>query len=121
MSICEVLHSKDIVIKQLHFHGLDVMSGQHTGLQRRLKHEAPHSKYVNSRNYRLALAFVHLIPNFQSLKEVDVNILAVWKTMKCSSVKASIFGEVEHVQGLKDKKLLKAAATRWLSHGELAL
>ena len=55
------------------------------------------------------LSLFILIPKFQSLEEVDVNILAVWKTMKHSSVKASIFGE-----GFKDMKLLKAAAT-WRS------
>ena len=34
--ICDVLHSKDIAIKQIRFHGLygtNAMSGQHTGLQ----------------------------------------------------------------------------------------
>ena len=61
--ICDVLHLKDIVIKQLCFHGLDstnAITGQHTGLQRRLKHEAPHSEYMNCQNYRLVLVFVHL-------------------------------------------------------------
>ena len=78
--ICDVLHLKDIVIKQLRFHGLDgtnAMRGQHTSLQRRLEHEVPHSKYVNCQNHCLALVFIHLIPKFQSLKEVDVNTLAV--------------------------------------------
>ena len=39
--VCYLLHSKDIIIKQLRFHGLDstnAISGQHTGLQRKLKH-----------------------------------------------------------------------------------
>ena len=55
--ICDVLHSKDIIIKQLRFHGLDgtnAISGQHTGLQHGLKHEAPYSKYVNCRSQCLA-------------------------------------------------------------------
>ena len=55
--ICDVLHSKDIIIKQLRFHGLDgtnAISGQHTGLQHGLKHEAPYSKYVNCQSQCLA-------------------------------------------------------------------
>ena len=45
--ICEVLVLKDTKIIQLRFHGLDGtngMSGEHSGLQRRLNHEALHSK-----------------------------------------------------------------------------
>ena len=48
--ICEVLLSKAISITQLRFHGLDstnAMNSKHCGLQRRLKHEAPHSRYVD--------------------------------------------------------------------------
>ena len=105
---CEVLDSKDILITQLCFYaleGTDAMSGEHSGFQRRLKHETPYSKYVNCINYRLELVFVHLIPKFESLQEVDANVLAVWKAIKYSSVKASIFGEAEKVQGFKNVKL----------------
>ena len=58
--------------------------------------------------------FIHLIPKFQSLKVVDVNILAVWKTIKYPSVKACIFREAQHIQGLKNMKLFTAATTTWL-------
>ena len=67
------------------------MPGDRSGLQRRLCHEAPHSKYVNCRNHRLALVFVHLMPQFKQLREVDATVLALWKAFKYSSIKASVF------------------------------
>ena len=78
----------------------------------------PHAKYVNCRNHRLALVFVYSISIFQVLADVDALILAVWKLMKYSSVKASVFGAAQTVEGQKNVKLLKAAPTCWLSHGD---
>ena len=51
--------------------------GERSGLQRRLSHEAPHSKYVNCRNHRLALVFVHRMPQFKRLREVDAKRLSI--------------------------------------------
>ena len=119
--ICEVLQKKGVEINELRFHDLDgtnAMSGEISGLQRRLRHKAPHSKYMNCRNHRLALVFVHLMPRFQCLSEVDASILAVWKAMKYSSVKSAVFNERQAAEGLQKMKLLKCATTRWLSHGE---
>ena len=55
---------------------------------------------------------------FKNLSEVDANLLAIWKAMKYSSVKSAIFAAAQSAEGLKNMKLLKAATTRWLSHGE---
>ena len=66
--ICEVPCVKGLDIKQLIFHELDgtnAISGERSGLQRRLRHEASHSKYVNCRNHRLALVFVHFMRQFK--------------------------------------------------------
>ena len=38
--------------------------------------------------------------------------------MKYSTVKVSVFGAAQTAEGLKNVKLLKAAATGWLSHGK---
>ena len=119
--ICKVLREKGVDINQLRLNGFDgtnTMSGEISGLQRRLQHLVPHAKYVNCRNHRLALVFVYLISKFQVLADVDALILAVWKLMKYSSVKVSVFGAAQTVEGLKNVKLLKAAPTRWLSHGD---
>ena len=118
--ICEVLCAKDLDIKQLIFHGLDgtnSMSGERSGLQRRLRHESPHSKYVNCRNHRLALAFLHLMPQFKQLREADTTILALWKAFKYSSVKAAVFNDAQEAESSEKLKLLKASLTRWLPHG----
>lgn len=122
--ICEVFVSKYISIPQLCFHGLDgtnAISGKRSGLYWRLKHGAPHSKYVNCRNHRLAFVFVHLIPMFESLQKVDTNILTAWKAIKYSSIRAFIFGEAQNVKGLKNVTLLNAATMCWQSHGEASV
>ena len=119
--ICKVLREKGVDINQLRLNGFDgtnTMSGEISGLQRRLQHLVPHAKYVNCCNQRLALVFVYLISKFQVLADVDALILAVWKLMKYSSVKASVFGAAQTVEGQKNVKLLKAAPTCWLSHGD---
>ena len=49
--ICEVLCAKGFNIKQLIFHRLDgtnATSGERSGQQRCIRHEAPHSKCCNS-------------------------------------------------------------------------
>ena len=94
------------------------MSGERPGLQRRLHHEAPHSKYVNCRNHRLALVFVHRMPQFKRLREVDATVLALWKAFKYSSInKASLFNNAQEAEGSEKLKLLKTSLTRWVSHG----
>ena len=113
--ICEVLCAKGLDIKQLIFYGLDgtnAMSGERSGLQRRLRHEAPHSKYVNSLSHRLALVFLHFMPQFKQPREVDATVLALWKAFKYFSIKASVFNNVQEVEGLKKLKLLKASLTK---------
>ena len=122
--ICEVLCAKGLDIKQLIFHGLDgnnAMSGERSGLQRRLRHEATHSKHVNCRNHRLALVFVHLMPRFKQLREVDATVLALWKVFKYSSIKASVFNAPQEAEGLEKLKLRTASLTRWLPHGAVTI
>ena len=68
--ICNVLKRKGIDIKQMRFNGMDqtnTMSGERSRLQRRFRDEVPHTKYINSRNHKLALVFVHLLPNIMAL------------------------------------------------------
>ena len=82
--ISEVLKGKGIEIKQMRFNGMDgtnTMSGERSGLQRRFRHEVPHTKYVNCRNHKLALVFVHLLPKFKPLQNVDSALLSAWKMM----------------------------------------
>lgn len=58
--IKDVFVEKGIDLSNLRFSGLDgtnSMSGEISGLQRRLRHLAPHAKYINSRNHRCFCAF----------------------------------------------------------------
>ena len=113
--ICEALLEKGIDINQLRFNGFyatNTMSGKISRLQRRLQHLVPQAKYVNCCNHWLALVFVYLISKFQVLADAYALIQAVWKLMKYSSVKASVFGAAQTVDSLKNVKLLKAAPTR---------
>lgn len=119
--ICEVLENKGIDMNKMMFNGMDgtnTMSGERSGLQRRFRHRVPHTKYTNCRCHKLALVFVHLLPRFQVLRDVDCVILSCWKMMKYSSVKRAVFDDAQETFGEKKRKLLKAAVTRWLSHGE---
>ena len=70
------------------------MSGEQKGLQHLICHTAPHSKYLNCRNHRLALCQVHLIPRYQKL-ELDGVLLSLWKTFKYSSIKQAMFEQAQ--------------------------
>ena len=56
---------KKIIDKtKIRFSGLDgtnAMSGERKGLQRCTRHVSPFAVYMNCRNHRLALCFVHLL------------------------------------------------------------
>ena len=79
-----------------------------------------HIQYINCRNHKLSLVFVHLLPNFKALQNIDSVLLSLRKMMKHSTVKNAVFGEAQETFGKKKHKLLKPAATKWLSHGEVS-
>ena len=119
--IFNVLESKGLNIENMRFNRMDAtntISGQISGLQWQFRHLVPHTKYMNCRNHKLALVFVHLLDKYETLKAVDTTLVSVWKAMKYSSVKSAVYGEAQMLHGLSKLKLLKAAPTRWLSHGE---
>ena len=114
--IKDVFTAKELDLKQKRFQGMDwtnTMSSEKSGLQKRLRHKVPHSKYVNCRNHKLALVFVQLLKDerFKALVNVDSIIIKVWKLMKYSSVKAAVYEEAQDALGQEKRKLLKRAAT----------
>ena len=120
-TIVTLIKEKGINPSFIRFSGLDgtnAMSGERKGLQRLLRHTAPHAQYLNCRNHRLALCLVHLIPRYQKLRELDGLLISVWKTFKYSSIKQSIFDEAQATHDMKPVKILNACVTRWLTHGE---
>ena len=87
--IWKVLREKgvDISQKQLsRFDGTNTMSGGISGLPRRLRYLLWHSKYISYRNHQLTL-----LPKYKTLMDVDAIIISVWRLMKYSTVKASVF------------------------------
>ena len=97
------------------------MSGRKNGLQRRILNEPPHHIYVNCRNHRLALCVPHLLKDKEYaplLATYDNFLLGVWKKFRYSPKKCVIFESIQEIYGKKPLKILKAATTRWLAHGQ---
>ncbi|XP_061179464.1 uncharacterized protein LOC133188092 [Saccostrea echinata] len=86
-AIKSFLLAKNIDMAKIRFIALDgcnTMSGEHKGLQRRIRHESPFALFVNCRNHRLALCLVHLIKRYPVLQEIDSTLLALWKLFEFS-------------------------------------
>ena len=119
--ISNFLISKEIQPSYIRLCGLDgtnSMSSKRSGLQRLIKHSSPHAEYINCRNRRLALCFVHLLKEFPSLVPLDTMLLSVWKLFKYSTIKKDVFNDMQRVYELTPLKVIKACTTRWLTHGE---
>ena len=99
--------------------GCTTMSGEHQGVKTYFMKNSPHLLYIHCRNHRLALCFAHLIPKYKEFEKFDGLLLNIYLLLKHSSVQASIFEEVQKAY-LPSLKLVKAAVTRWLSHGKAA-
>ncbi|XP_078327996.1 zinc finger MYM-type protein 1-like [Crassostrea virginica] len=113
------LLAKGIEIGKVRFVALDgcnTMSGEHKGLQRRIRHESPFSLYINCRNHRLALCLAHLIKKYPILQEIDASLLSLWKLFEFSPQKMAVFKNMQSVYGKEPLTILRAATTRWLSH-----
>lgn len=65
----------------------------------------------------MALCFVHLLKDFQILATFNHLLLSLWKLFKYSSVKFAVFANAQIQHGCTPVKILKASATRWLTHG----
>lgn len=70
------------------------MSGDISGVQRRVRHLAPHSIYSNCRNHRLAQIFVHLLKKYSILQDVDSMLISLWKLFHYSPVKQHVFKDI---------------------------
>ena len=109
MEIIETfLQSKEIESSYIRFCGLDgtnSMSSERCGLQRLIRHSSPHSQYINCRNHRLALCFVHLLKEFPRLMALDAMLLSVWKMFKYSKIKNEVFADMQRVYELTPLKV----------------
>ena len=76
----EMLLNNNIDISNTRFSCLDgtnAMSGEPTGLQRRIHNLAPFSIFVNCICHRLALCFKHLFGQFPWLESIDKLLLGL--------------------------------------------
>ena len=73
--------------------------------------------YINCRCHRLAYCFKHLFEEFPWLQSIDSLLLGLWKTFHFSSKNRFILHEIQKAYGMKSLNVIKAAVTRWLSHG----
>ena len=85
------------------------MSGKHKGLQRLIRHDSPHSLYLNCHNHDLTLCLVHLLKYYTKLSKLDGLLISLWKTFKFSSIKQAIFENAQVEHDLKPMKIIRAA------------
>ena len=97
--------------------GTNTMSGERTGLQKRIRNVAPFSIYINCKCHRLALCFNHLFDQFPWLELIDRLLLGLQKGFYYPGKNHHILKYIHEANGLKALNLVKAAVTRWLSQG----
>lgn len=72
--------------------------------------ESPLSIYVNCRNHRLALCFVHLIKENKIL--VDAVLMSIWTMFEYSPKKAAVIQYAQEVYWERPFKFVRAVTTR---------
>ena len=118
-TIVDFCDKNDIDLKCAKFVGMDgctVMAREHNGLKSRIREIVPHFIYLHC--HRLVLCFAHLIPEFKEFENFDGLLLNLYLLLKNSNVKQSMFEEVQQAYNLSSLRLIKAAVTCWLSHGQ---
>ena len=122
-AVSDFLKEENIDIMHNRFSGMDgcsTMSGEHNSVKAYFEKNTPHFVYIHCRNHRLALCFAHLIPLYENFAQFDGLLLNLYLLLKNSNVRQSIFQEVQSAYQLQGLKLIKAAVTRGLSHGNAA-
>ena len=108
------LLDRGVEIQWIKFTGMDgcsAMSGEQNGMKAHFQNFITHFNYIHCRNYHLAWCFTHLIPQFDEFKNFDSLLLNLYLLLKNSSMKQSIFNEVQSACGLDFRKLIKPDVT----------
>ena len=122
-AVYDYLKKNGIDFSRIRLSGMDgcpTMLGDHNGVTAHLRENCSHHSSIHCRNHRLALCFSHLIPFHKEFEHFDGLLLNLFLLLKNSTVKSSIFAEVQQSYNMESLKLVKAAVTRWLSHGKAA-
>ena len=116
--LCAFLESKSIDIttmRGLGFDGTNTMSGQRSGVQKRLRLHSPSAVYVHCRCHQLQLATLNAADEHREAKRVLGTLLTIWKAFHYSTKKAEKLAEIQAELNAPELKMLKPSDTRWLS------
>ena len=75
-------------LRGIGFDGTNTMSGERSGVQKRLWYHAPSALYVHCRCHQLQLAALHSANEHNEVKCVFGTLLAIWKALHYSPKKA---------------------------------
>ena len=110
--LSKCLRKNGLDIKRTRFASIDrcsTMASKHVNVKQLLKTATYHFMYIHCISHQLALCFAHLMLSL---------LLNLCLLLRNSSVKQSTFEEVHQACNLLFLKLIKAAMTCWLYHGQ---
>jgi hypothetical protein len=115
----KLLNEADIkqeLVKFICFDGTNTMSGERGGVQALWRKDFPATIYINCRNHRLALVFVHLKKKFPLISQFDQLLLDIYLAIDYSKVAKLMFKHIQAIVGENPLQIVKACLTRWLTH-----
>ena len=98
------------------FDGAATLSGDKTGVQRRLKELSAHALFVHCCCHVLQLASVHTANATPCIKHVYTTLMMLWKFFHYSPKCTESLKEIQKVLDLPELKIVKLSDTRWLAH-----
>ena len=96
------------------FDGANVMSGEYSGVQKRIKEHNPQVVYVHCHAHRLNLVLVHTIQNFPFLDDFFNTVKTVYSFISVSHTRHSLFIASQKELHQKVLELERNVRCRWL-------
>ena len=90
------------------------MSGERSGVQKRVRLFAPSALYVHCR-HQLQLAAIHAANDHNEIKKFFGTLLTIWKAFHYSPKKIEKLIDLEAELGVPELKIGKPSDTRWLA------
>ena len=116
--LCIFLDTKNIDITKMRGLGSDgtnIMSGQRSGVELRLRLHSPSPTYVHCRCHQLQLAAVNAADEHIEVKRVLGTLLTTWKAFHYSPKKAEKLAEIQAELNSPELKMLKPSDIHWLA------
>ena len=115
-TVLEDLNIEQKLVKFICFDGTNTMSGPQGGVQKLWRDDYKDVVYINCRNHRLALVFVHLKRIYPLVNEFDQLLIDMYLAIDFSKTAKVVFHHIQAISGEDPLKMLKACTTRWLTH-----